>query len=143
MSFWEEMEVLLPLHYEELCVTKDPRFPVNPDKDAYQRMADQGRLRAVTVREADTRLLVGYIFFIITPQLHYKDCLLALEDVYFIHPEYRQGRVGIRLFKYAEEVLKRIGVQRIFLHTKVHMDVGRLFEYLDYKFTDKVYVKTL
>jgi hypothetical protein len=69
--------------------------------------------------------------------------MTAFEDMYFIKKEFRKGRTGIRLFKYAEDVLRSIGVNRIILHTKVHMDNSRLFEYLDYKNTDKLFSKIL
>jgi hypothetical protein len=88
--------------------------------------------------------LIGYIVFTIQPHLHYKTCKTAFEDVYYIKKEYRRGRTGIKLFQYAEKVLKEIcGVNRIIMHTKVHMDNSRLFEYLGYKNTDKLYTKLL
>lgn len=138
-AFVEELKELFPLHYEELCVTKD--FPLAPDYDAYKRLADCGMLRCVTVR-ADEEL-VGYIIFIIQPHLHYMTCKTAFEDIYYIRPDFRKGRVGIRLFKYAEEVLKGIGVNRVIMHTKIHMDNSKLFEYLGYKWTDKLFTKIL
>jgi hypothetical protein len=36
-SFIEELKVILPEHYEELCVTKD--FPLMPDYEAYGRLS--------------------------------------------------------------------------------------------------------
>lgn len=138
-AFVEEMKTLFPLHYEELCVTKD--FPLVPDYDAYKRLADAGMLRCVTVR-ADEEM-IGYAIFIVQPHLHYMTCKTAFEDIYYIRPDFRKGRVGIRLFKYAEEVLQRIGVNRIIMHTKIHMDNSKLFEYLGYKLTDKIYTKIL
>lgn len=138
-AFVEEMKILFPLHYEELCVTKD--FPLAPDYDAYKRLADAGMLRCITVR-ADEEV-IGYAIFIVQPHLHYMTCKTAFEDIYYIRPDFRKGRVGIRLFKYAEEVLQRIGVNRIIMHTKIHMDNSRLFEYLGYKLTDKIYTKIL
>jgi hypothetical protein len=47
------------------------------------------------------------------------------------------------LFQYAEGVLKGIGVDRIIMHTKVHLDNSRLFEYLGYKMSDKTFTKLL
>lgn len=138
-AFVEEMKILFPLHYEELCVTKD--FPLAPDYDAYKRLADAGMLRCITVR-ADEEV-IGYAIFIVQPHLHYMTCKTAFEDIYYIRPDFRKGRVGIRLFKYAEEVLKRIGVNRIIMHTKIHMDNSKLFEYLGYKWTDKLFTKIL
>jgi len=138
-AFVEELKELFPLHYEELCVTKD--FPLAPDYDAYKRLADAGMLRCITVR-ADEEL-IGYIIFVVQPHLHYMTCKTAFEDIYYIRPDFRKGRVGIRLFKYAEEVLKGIGVNRIIMHTKIHMDNSKLFEYLGYKWTDKLFTKIL
>jgi len=139
LAFIEEMKVLFPLHYDELCVTKD--FPLSPDYDAYKRLADAGMLRCITVR-ADEEV-IGYAIFVIQPHLHYMTCKTAFEDIYYIRPDFRKGRVGIRLFKYAEEVLKGIGVNRIIMHTKIHMDNSKLFEYLGYKWTDKLFTKIL
>lgn len=139
LDFLGEMEAIFPEHYEELCVTKD--FPMAPDYDAYKRLVDAGFIRVITVR-ADKEL-IGYIIFIIQPHLHYKTCLTAFEDLYYLKKEYRLGRIGIRMFKYAEDVLKRIGVNRIIMHTKVHQDNSKLFEYLGYKNTDKLFTKLI
>lgn len=137
--FVEEMKLLFPLHYEELCVVKD--FELNPDYAAYKRMCDAGMLRCITCR-CDGEL-IGYIIFIIQPHLHYMSCKTAFEDIYFVKKEYRKGRIGIKLFQYAENVLKGIGVDRIVMHTKVHLDNSKLFEYLGYKMTDKIFTKLL
>ena len=138
-KFVDEFEKLFPEHYEELCVTKD--FNYEPDYEAYKRMAEAGMLRCITCRNDEQ--LIGYIIFIVTPHLHYKSCMTAIEDLYFVTKEFRKGRVGIKLFQYAEQVLKDRGVKRIVMHTKVHLDNTRLFEYLGYKMTDKVFTKML
>ena len=75
--------------------------------------------------------------------IHYKSCKTAYEDVYYVKKEYRKGRVGIKLFQYAEMALKRIGVNRVIIHTKIHLDNSRLLEYLGYKFTDKLFTKMI
>ena len=139
LDFLDEFEQVFPEHYEELCVTKE--FPLEPDYDAYRRIGQAGMLRTITCR-ADGEL-IGYIIFYIQPHLHYKDCLTAFEDLYFVKKEFRKGRVGIRLFQYAEKVLRQFGINRIVMHTKVHLDNSRLFEYLGYKWTDKVFTKIL
>jgi len=138
-KFLKEFEQLFPEHYEELCVTKD--YPYEPDYDAYKNLANSGMLRCITCRSDEK--LIGYIIFIITPHMHYKSCKTAFEDIYFVSKEYRKGRVGIKLFQYAEQVLKDRGVNRIVMHTKIHLDNSRLFEYLGYKLTDKVFTKML
>jgi hypothetical protein len=47
------------------------------------------------------------------------------------------------LFQYAEKVLRERDVNRIIMHTKLHLDNSKLFEYLGYKQTDKVFTKIL
>lgn len=138
-TFIDELRHILPTHYDELCVTKD--FPLMPDYEAYGRLYVAGMLRCITVR--DDAELIGYALFIVQPHLHYKSCKTAFEDIYFLRKEHRKGRIGIRLFQFAEDVLKKEGVHRIIMHTKIHLDNSRLFEYLGYKNTDKLYTKIL
>lgn len=137
--FFKELAPILPEHYEELCVTKD--FPLEPDFVAYDRLNIAGMLKAVTCRNDGE--LVGYIIFIVQPHLHYMSCITAFEDLYYVRKEYRKGRTGIKLFQFSEKVLKDAGVKRIIMHTKIHMDNSRLFEYLGYKNTDKLFTKLL
>jgi hypothetical protein len=137
--FFKELSPILPTHYEELCVTKD--FPLEPDLAAYDRLNTAGMLKAVTCRNDGE--LVGYIIFIVQPHLHYMSCITAFEDLYYVKKEYRKGRTGIKLFQFSEKVLKDAGVRRIIMHTKIHMDNSRLFEYLGYKHTDKLFTKLL
>ena len=135
----EELKEIIKDHYEELSVTKT--FPLDPDWDAYEKLLDIGRLKFITCK--DDGKLVGYIIFFISPHLHYKSCLTAFEDIYFLKKEYRKGRVGIRLFQFAEKLLKEQGINRIIYNTKVHSDNTSLFEYLGYSFMDKVFTKLL
>ena len=134
-----ELSELYQEHYDELSVTKE--FQMDPNYDAFDRLQDAGMLRVITCRVDGN--LAGYIVFVIQPHTHYKTCITAFEDAYFISKPYRKGRIGIKLFQYAEGVLKGIGVNRIIYGTKVHLDNSRLFEYLGYKHSDKVYTKLL
>jgi GNAT superfamily N-acetyltransferase len=138
-TFIEELRKIIPEHYDELCVTKD--FPLMPDYEAYGRLYMANMLRCITVRKGQE--LIGYALFIVQPHLHYKSCTTAFEDIYFLRKDYRTGRTGIRLFQFAEDVLKKEGVHRLVMHTKIHLDNSRLFEHLGYKFTDKLFTKIL
>lgn len=138
-EFIEALKGILPAHYEELCPCKD--FPLAPDYEAFGQLYVAGMLRCITVREDNE--LIGYAIFIVQPHLHYKTCLTAFEDIYFLKKEHRKGRVGLRLLQFAEDVLKKEGVNRVIMHTKVFLDNSRLFEYLGYTFTDKLFSKVL
>ena len=65
-TFVDELQILLPEHYAELCVTKD--FPLAPDYAAYGRLTQNNMLRCITCRSEGN--LIGYIIFIVQPHLH-------------------------------------------------------------------------
>ena len=134
-----QLKQVIGEHYEELSVTKE--FPLDPAWDKYENLWKQGALKIVTVK--NDGVLIGYIIYFITPHLHYQTCLTAVEDIYFLKKEYRKGRVGLKMFKFADALLKEQGVNRVIYNTKVHLDNTALFEYMGYKFIDKVFTKLL
>ena len=136
---FDEVLKLLDNHYQELSVTKN--YPLNPDYEVYKQADETGNVRVILCTNDD--VIVGYIIFFIGLNLHYKDCLLATEDIYYLKPEYRKGTTGIKMFKFAEKYLKTLGVNMIKYSTKVHMDNSKLFEYLDCKLIEKIFIKNL
>jgi GNAT superfamily N-acetyltransferase len=126
-------------HYNELSVTKE--YDLNPCYEVYFE-ADKRNLVQVVLCENDDEL-IGYIVFFLAPSLHYKDCMQATEDIYYLKPQYRKGTIGIKMFKFAEKHLKSIGINMIRYSTKTHMDNTKLFEYLGYEFIEKVFIKKI
>ena len=138
-DFLEEVKPILEQHYDEISVTKN--FPLSPDYVAYIQMQELGFLTCVTCRKDG--VLIGYIAFFVRPHLHYLTCKTAVEDLYFVQKEHRQGMVGIKLFKKAEEILKAKGVQRIILSCKTNLDHSKIFEHLGYRFFEKHFDKLI
>lgn len=136
---FDEVLIMLEAHYNELSVTKG--FKLNPDYEVYKQADKAGNVRVIICR--DNGFIIGYIIYFIGLNLHYKDCLLATEDIYYLKPEYRKGLTGIKMFKFAEKYLKTLGVNMIKYSTKVHVDNSKLFEYLDCKLIEKVFIKNL
>ena len=136
---FDEVLTLLDAHYQELSVTK--HYKLNPCYEIYKANEKNGKCRVILCKDDD--VIVGYIVFFIDINLHYQDCLLATEDIYYLKPEYRKGSTGIKMFKFAEKYLKSIGVNMIKYSTKVHLDNSRLFEFLGCEFTEKVFLKKL
>jgi hypothetical protein len=126
-------------HYDEIETLKE--FPLDLDYDTYLALWNMGKLVFITAKENDE--LIGYIIFFVFPHMHSKNCLTAHEDIYFLKPEYRKGHNGIKLFKFAQEYLKSIGVDLILYCTKVEFDNSSLFKYLGCKPIDKVFTKLL
>lgn len=134
----DDMAWLWQVHWEEIALDR-AKVPLNPDIDTFRLLEEAGLLLIVTARDGGK--MVGYHVSIVRPHLHYKQSLTAYADMYFIHPDYRQGMTGVRLFKFLEQELRERGVDRIYQGTKVHKDMGRLFERLGYKETERLFVK--
>lgn len=142
-SFKDVIGDIVPLlndHYEEIAQDKDV-IKLNPDYEMYQRLCDAGVMRIITARNETE--LVGYCICVIKLHLHYKDSLTALNDIFFIKKEYRKGLIGVKLFIKTEEILKKYGVQRVIMNTKIHHDVGAIFDRLGYTETERVFTKII
>ena len=134
-----ELIAIYPEHYDELTVSKD--FELDPDYFRYSKMANAGVLHCYTCREDGA--LIGYILFVIQTHLHYRSCMVAHEDIYYLRKDKRKGRTGIRLFQFAEDELRKLNVNRVVYGTKTYLDNSKLFEYLGYTSFEKLYTKTI
>lgn len=125
----EYLKPLLPLHYEELALNKE-KVPLSPQFDKYIAAEQEGGLIFVALRKAGQ--LVGYFIGFIAPGLHYSTCLTCQMDIFYVVPEHRGDGAGWQLFKFVENELKKRGVQRFFVGSKMHKDASWLFERLGY-----------
>lgn len=134
-----EIELLLQAHFDEVATNKEKLEKPQMDMDAYYALESVGELHVLTAR-SDGKV-IGYYVAFVRPHLHYIHVLSAITDVYYLSPDYRKGTAGIKLFQEAERTLKARGVKRIFSGTKLHKDMGKLFEYLGWKETERLYSK--
>lgn len=116
---------IFPEHFEELALNKD-KAPLAPQWDVYADLERRGALLLVTLREAGE--MVGYFVGLLGPSLHYGTTLECRMDIFFVRPAWRGRHAGMRLFKAARQELRRRGVQRWFVGSKLHKDASRLFE---------------
>lgn len=127
----DDLAVLFPAHYEALALNKD-KVPLAPRWDAYAGMERQGILLLVTLRQAGA--LKGYFVGMVQPSLHYGNCLECSMDMFWTDPAIRGGRglltPGLLLFRAVRRELKRRGVQRWHVGSKMHQDASRLFRAL-------------
>lgn len=105
----------------------------------------EGKLVMVTVRDGNG-YLVGSVLYFLSMSLHAKDCVQAVEDVFFLSKKARSGALAIKLLNYAEQCLIDLGVTYIF-HASKHpsggKDLGKLFERRGYQPVAATYVKQL
>lgn len=123
----DELRPLLPVHYRELALNQD-KVPLSPQFNVYIERERLGELLFATVR--DSASLVGYFIGFIAPGLHYSTCLTCTMDIFYIHPDHRGRRTGLKLFKFVEQELRRRGVQRWFAGEKLHAPCGWLFKFI-------------
>lgn len=131
-----ELKPLLPQHWAELALDRD-KVPLDPMYEKYFELERENQLLFVTVRE-DARLL-GYFVGIIAPSLHYRTCLTLTMDVFWLHPDLRDGdsldavdadMICMDLFEKVNKEARRRGVKRCIFGSKLHKDSARLFEAL-------------
>lgn len=121
----DELKVLLPLHYAELALNQD-QVPLSPRYNVYIEHERAGGLLFVTLRDAGE--LVGYFIGFVAPGLHYSTCLTCTMDIFFIRKDRRTGSAGVRMFRFVEAELRRRGVRRWFMGSKIHADASALFK---------------
>lgn len=134
----DELKEIIPLHYEELALNKD-KVPLSPIWEQYFNLERAGKLVFAVAREEGA--MVGYFIGFVQPNLHYSTCLTCTMDIFYVHPNHRGNRTGIRLFQFVEKELRRRGVQRWFVGSKLHKDCGALFEYLKFAPIETYYSK--
>ena len=128
-NYWKE--VAGPFH----------NFPPDVDWPSYLVLQSKGMLRVICGRNSQGELKGGAVVTI-TPHPHYA-CVLAALPLLFVDPEYRHGRIGIRLVRRAETEAEQSGAQLMMTHGGMHNGVYRLFEHLDYSDFGRYFVKTL
>lgn len=121
----EELQALLPLHYRELALNQAD-VPLDPQYHVYIERERAGALLFVTLRDAGE--LVGYFIGFIAPGLHYQTCLTCTMDIFYVRQDKRTGSAGVRMFRFVEAELRRRGVRRWFMGSKIHADASALFK---------------
>lgn len=127
-----ELPPLFERHWKEIALHHD-KIPLEPDWQRYFDLACTGTLRVMTAR--CDGVLVGYIFNLVGPHLHYRSSLHAEIEMFWLDPAYRDGAFALRWFKANERYLRGLGVKRISVAVKNHFKDGRvglLFKRLDY-----------
>jgi len=125
-----DAEPLLRQHYEEIALYKE-RVPLAPDWGRYEHLEATRSLPIYTARR-DGRL-IGYSVFLLSYHLHYVHTLVAANDILYLDPEHRKGTTGIKLIKYSEAELKKLGVDRILWHVKFDHDFRKILHRLGYR----------
>jgi GNAT superfamily N-acetyltransferase len=121
---------------------------LNPPNPTILRLAPQGQATGTkdTEEEQDAKgQIVGYFIVLLLRHPHYSRAgLMAITDVYYLAPEHRKGGAGAKMLIELEKSLKGKAV-KAYVSAKIHdgNDHQRLFEALNWRFTDKAFTKIL
>ena len=138
-DIFDEAMPLLRAHYREIAHHQD--IPLDPDFERYKHLEDLNVLRCYTARDDEDGRLLGYAVFIVSPNLHYRKSIQAMQDVLYVRPENRG--TGLRLVRYADECLAADGVQVVTQHIKAAHNFGAALERMGYELIDLIYQKRL
>ena len=127
----EECGDLIAAHWVEIAVWPD--IPLDPDWSGYENLEKAGMLVIYTVRN-ETNQLVGYAVFFMRKHLHYKGHSWAANDIIWVHPEYRDGKIGTNLVQFWEQDLQARGIHVVHVNVKVaHPALGLVLRREKYK----------
>jgi hypothetical protein len=139
-SIKDKIQVLIKRHYAELTLDKDV-MKLAPDWDRYNQLNTDGKLSIVCAYDGDK--IVGYSVFFLNEHIHYKNNIIANNDVLFLAPEYRLGMTGIKLIKYSEMILQQLGVSKVIWHVKMAKDFRKLLHRMGYQDEDIIVGRAL
>jgi hypothetical protein len=137
-----EMEPMLEDHYQELTLHKD-KIKLAPDWELYDKMEKTKNFYLLTARlEEQNNMLVGYSAWFVKTHIHYKETIVAANDVLFLHKDFRQGMLGIKLIKYSEQEMKKYA-HKITWHVKGEPDFRPILHRMGYIDEDVIVGKML
>ena len=139
-DIFEEIQPFLPIHYKELAVDQND-VPLDPNWQFYNDQCDSGVLICFTAR--DEGKLIGYNLSFVRGHIHYQSTLTAHNDIYYLSKAYRKHGNGRNFFSAWMVELKRMGVVRVLLGTKLHEDHRQLFKHLGFQEADTILTKVL
>lgn len=140
-----EIDVILrEEHWPEVGHYKD--IPIDMQWDKYAMLEAAGKLRCFTVRvplneEFREHVLAGYAFFLVDHHLHYKNTLVAGQDILYVRKPHRG--IGRSFLAFCDYELKREGVVTVTHHAKPWFDYGNLFQDLGYERAEVIWSRRL
>lgn len=140
----EIQPVLRNEHWEEVGHYKD--IPIDMEWSRYKQIEDAGKLRCYTYREVvnqefNSTILLGYAFYLVDKHLHYKNTLVATQDILYIRKPHR-GR-GEEFLAWTHAQLKSEKVVTVTQHIKPWFDWSPMAQRLGYEKAETIWSRRL
>lgn len=131
-----DMTGLFEAHWSEISDHKHLKI-LKPDYEMYRLMEEDGEIRIFTVRE-DEGKLVGYFVTFIQSHIHYEDCIYAMNDILYLHPDHRGGTTGYRMIKEAlRDIKENTDADILCIHMKVKYPFRKLLAKLNFELSEE------
>lgn len=131
---------LFRAHYDEITRNKGVCV-LDPDWPAYERLEAAGVLLVLGAWDGST--MIGYSVTLVLPHLHYRNTIVAQNDVLFVAPDSRGSRAGLALIKTTERMAKERGAALMLWHAKLHTKLHAVLPRLDYSEHETIFAKEL
>lgn len=137
-------EQLFQAHYEEVAVDRH-ETPLCPHWDVYEDLEQRGMLLilAAWATAGAACELVGYAVTIIVPHLHYATTKVAQNDLIYVAPSHRRGRVGMELMHETEVRAREAGCKRVTWHAKPGTALEAILARRGYQVHETIYGRGL
>lgn len=122
---YEELKPRLGQHYAEISMHPEHGFELNPQERIYRQREADGELLMMIGRIRGE--IVAYLVAFVAPGLHYKDCLTATGDIFYVAPEYRESGLAKQMFDAVKAELQRRHVNLWFAGEKLKFPCEPLF----------------
>jgi GNAT superfamily N-acetyltransferase len=132
-------EPMLAAHHEEIGRFK--QFPLEPDLERYQRIDDEGRL--ITLLAYLGEECVGYCCSVMQGNLHRKALVFCQNDVLYVAPAHRKGRIGLLLIRETIHRAQTLGAKLALWHAKPDTVLNDLLPRMGYEVMDIIYAKAI
>ncbi len=114
------------------------------DWDVYRALDDVGLLYVFVGYDTDTNDIAGFLFYIKSPgHPHDKKVPFAIQDTFYVEPEYRKSGAASAILGFAEQYLRRDGIGVVSQSAKPGTGFNVVLLRKGYEHTDNMYLKRL
>jgi GNAT superfamily N-acetyltransferase len=136
----DEVVLLIQDHFDEVYPARKV-FELDMDWDLYSQLENLGLLKIFTAR--DDGSLVGYLFVVLSPNLHSKGSMLACDDGLYVAKSHRGKSVAKDLVCFTEHCLKEDGVKVFHIVGTTEKPIDSLVKRMGYVKVETKFQKVL
>ena len=135
-----EVVSLIQAHFDEVYPAREV-FDLEMDWDLYAKLESLGLVKIFTARDGEK--LVGYLWVIISPNLHSKGNYTACDDGFFVAKDYRGASVAKKLIEFTERCLKEDGFEVFYITGTEEKPIDPLMKRMGYTKVESKFQKVI